>query len=32
MIRIGITTSFEHGEQQLRHDYVQAVECAGESP
>ena len=32
MIRIGITTSFEHGEQQLRRDYVQAVECAGGIP
>lgn len=32
MIRIGITTSFEHGEQQLRHDYVRAVEDAGGIP
>ncbi len=32
MIRIGITTSFEHGEQRLRHDYVRAVECAGGIP
>ncbi len=32
MIRIGITTSFEHGEQRLRRDYVRAVECAGGIP
>ncbi len=32
MIRIGITTSFEHDEQRLHHLYVQAVEQAGALP
>jgi putative glutamine amidotransferase len=30
--RIGITTSFEEGEQRLHHTYVQAVEQAGGLP
>lgn len=30
--RIGITTSFEQGEQRLTHAYVQAVEAAGGLP
>ena len=29
---IGITTSFEHGQQRLNHDYIQAVEQAGGIP
>ena len=32
MVRIGITTSFEDGEQRLPHDYVRAVESAGGVP
>lgn len=32
MIRIGITTSFESGEQRLPLDYVRAVEAAGGLP
>lgn len=32
MVRIGITTSFSDGEQQLRVDYVRAVEQAGGLP
>lgn len=32
MIRIGITTSFEQGEQRLSHDYVRAVASAGGLP
>ncbi len=32
MIRIGITTSFEHDEQRLPRDYVRAVESAGGLP
>ena len=31
-VRIGITTSFEDGEQRLHHTYVQAVERAGGLP
>lgn len=31
-VRIGITTSYDGGEQQLRHDYVRAVEQAGGVP
>ena len=31
-IRIGITTSFQNGEQRLDHAYVQAVERAGALP
>lgn len=31
-VRIGITTSFEEGEQRLHHTYVQAVERAGGIP
>lgn len=31
-IRIGITTSFEDGEQRLHHRYVQAIERAGGLP
>ncbi len=31
-VRIGITTSFEEGEQRLHHSYVQAIERAGGIP
>lgn len=31
-VRIGITTSFEAGEQRLHHTYVQAIERAGGLP
>lgn len=31
-VRIGITTSFNEGEQRLHHTYVQAIEAAGGLP
>lgn len=31
-VRIGITTSFNDGEQRLNHAYVRSVECAGGVP